>query len=272
MNIGLGMYCVQELSHRISLEQSLEICEDHFPMRNPELTEEVLKNPEMVYSLEDVFKKRLTDSQIVISVEDHLLNNWSKEGCWRKYLDQPLIAHATAGLTLKNLGFDAVVGIESAGLPYAEILEMVGLKNYSINFSHHKKDMNRPKIKQYHREKLRECEKVCLVDVDFVTGKTFRVVTDYLRKMGINVEGLYTGLSMWPGINNEFKIKGREINFNRFWIKNDSISSLGMNKKDVRSILPEGVQLYGPNVKSDLNSQNISVSNAKKVAKYLVEK
>ena len=111
-----------------------------------------------------------------------------------KIFRSPLIAHVDAALQLKE-NYDAVVGVREVGLPYAKIFEMVGFPVFDVDYSHHKRDMKEPKIDVEHLQRLRDKKAVLLTDIDFVTGKTLREVTRYLRENGVNVGGAYIGLS-----------------------------------------------------------------------------
>src|SRR3989339_1116255 len=136
----------------------------HSPLKTPELTQDAVDNGAV--ALEECLS--LDKRKTMVNVESALLDRWNFRERWGDYLDKALISHANAALSLKWLGFDAVIGIESAGVPYADIFRVVGFPMHSIDYSHHKRKMKFPEIEDEELEKLRKHEKVLLCDVDIV--------------------------------------------------------------------------------------------------------
>ena len=123
--------------------EQIQLAQDpHKPIKNPELTQKAISSYGAQGNLELVLQKGiLSPEKKMIETEAALLHRWSFKNLWQEYLDMPLIAHAYATLALKELGFDAIVGIETAGNAYAEIFKIMGFDVSSINYSHHKRKM-----------------------------------------------------------------------------------------------------------------------------------
>ncbi|MEK6894369.1 MAG: phosphoribosyltransferase [Nanoarchaeota archaeon] len=221
------------------LEQRLEISPTptHSPIRNPELTRMAQRRD---------YGSRPTDE---VDTEIELLQRFKHD--WKGYLDAPLIVHADAALTLKRKGYDGVVSVMAAGVPYGDIFEIMGYNHSKIDYSHHKRKMDVPIIEQTDLEALREMNKVVVADIDMVSGKTARVVTDYLRENGVNVGGVYLGLSRWPGIKMKEPQLGRgKFNSNKIWNESDNgLSEMETSIPGIEEIIPPQVEVFRPNPK-----------------------
>lgn len=211
----------------------------HSPLKTPRITEAVKDN----YIFDG---KNLSNPEIKMrSAEIELLNKWIYSNSWKSYLDKPLFSHAYSALALKELGYDAVVGIESAGVPYAKIFGIMGFPVYSINYSHYKKKMEQPLMDENQVYHLKSAKKVLLTDIDIVSGKTLRECRDYLNSNDINVPGAYIGLSQWEGIK-ELGVPtiGEEIAFKRLWRTCGRFRILAHPKVYEMDILPKGFNVY----------------------------
>jgi len=204
----MGMSCGLRLEQRL-------VHKPHTPIRNPEITKEA---EGMEGNLDEVLSRgKLSPHDKMLNTEAFLLSKWEAGEQWKNYLDSPLIAHVDAALQLRQ-NYDAVVGIKEAGIPYAKIFEMVGFPIFDIDYSHQKRNMTEPRMEDEQIKQLRDKQAVLLTDIDFVTGKTLREVTRYLRENGVNVSGAYIGLSRWPGMKSGgFSIGDDTVNFDTFW-------------------------------------------------------
>ncbi len=250
------------MESRLSLEQRLDA--PHHAMSNPDLTLYVEDTP------------RCPSESSVVSTERTLLELWKhvNETSWEDYIDTPLIAHGDAALRLKDsAGYDAVVGIKEGGVPYARFFGIFGIFQTEIDFSHRKRSMTEPIIEQEQIASLQGCNKVLLTDVDFVTGKTLRVVTDYLRERNVNVAGAYIGLTSWPGTGSEdFAIGSDSVDFDRFWkCRTNGLSHLRSTMPYRKGILPPDLQVYAANRWFESNKWIMSpvASNVKRYLKSL---
>ncbi len=258
----------------------------HSAIENPEITEEaerfegglekILDLPENV----DIYRKKLF-------FEALLLSKWKEkeERDWREYFDSPLISHADASLQLKGK-YDAVVAIRDAGIPYSKIFEIIGFPVFEIDYSHHKRKMNKPIISDSQLEELKHKKSVLLVDIDFVTGKTLRKVTEYLRENEVNVKGAYIGLFKWPGIDSgkKYHVGTDTVNFDSFWHLSP-ITGLSKVREDImlkngkpvfpyrkyKKLLPSDFELYTSNPYI-LNSNETAKNVVDRVGKYIVVK
>ena len=233
MGFGMGLCMRQELR----LEQKLQVAEPHSPLRNPELTRMAEKVDYSSRPKEEVDTERT------------LLGRFNHD--WKSYLDAPLIVHADAAIALKRKGYDGVVSVRGAGVPYGDIFEMMGYRHFQIDYSHHKRRMNSPIIELTDLEALREMDKVVVADIDMLSGKTARVVTAYLRENGVTVEGVYLGLSRWPGI----KMKGPQLGRGKFkshmiWDESDNgLNEMETSIPGIEEIIPPKVEVFRPNPK-----------------------
>lgn len=233
------------LSQELRLEQKL-LPRPHSPIKNPEITKEAKR---IEGNLDDVLcKGRLSPYDKMLHTEAYLLSRWAYKDEYDQYLDSPLIAHVDAALRLRDF-YDCVVAIQNAGLPYAKIFEMVGYDAFEVDYSHHKRKMRKPRIKNEHIDMLRDKKSILLTDIDFVTGKTLRVVTNYLRENSVNVKGAYIGLSRWRGLDTgEFFIGARRVNFETFWkCKTTGLSFLGSRLPYRMGLIPNDLRAYAPN-------------------------
>lgn len=185
------------------------------------------------------------------------------------YLDSPLIAHADAALSLRDM-YDSVVSIQGAGEPYGDIFKIMGYEVFPIDFSHHKRNMNEPQISKDALKRLQEKKKTLLVDIDILTGKTTKKVQEFLTNKGINSDGIYLGLSRWPGLEETKPSIGEDsVNFNRFWKQCGNLRILS-------SKFPYNSEIISPKIKVFTSSGNIEKSDekaytsARRVAKYLI--
>ncbi|OGJ13088.1 hypothetical protein A3K82_03560 [Candidatus Pacearchaeota archaeon RBG_19FT_COMBO_34_9] len=116
-----------------------------------------------------------------------------------------IILHTDAALQLKEKGYEAVVGIKTAGIPYAKMFEMVGYSYSEIDYSYHKRKMEKPIMDDEEMLKIKG-KRVILSDVDFIGGITLERVIEFLRDGNVNVVGAYIGNDSWttqPIINKE---------------------------------------------------------------------
>jgi len=109
-----------------------------------------------------------------------------------------IILHADAILQLKEKGYEAVVGIKTAGISYAKMFEMMGYSYSEIDYSFHKRKMEKPIMEEEEILKLTN-KKVILAEIDFITGITLERVIKFLRDRKINVTGAYMGNDSWFG-------------------------------------------------------------------------
>ncbi|MBS3080547.1 hypothetical protein J4221_03685 [Candidatus Pacearchaeota archaeon] len=262
----LALKLEQRLESR--LEQRIEQLSPHFPIRNPEITENA---KDSTWNLKKVLETgTLSPYQKMLNVESALLDRWKFKDSWRAYLDLPLYVHAAATLTLKELGFDGVIGIESAGIPYADFFRMIGVDTFSIAFSHHKRKMFKPDINKDDLEKLKYKDKLLLTDIDVVTGKTLTSVYKFLRENNINVEGAYIGLIEWPGIKDlEVPHLGKDtINFRSLWRGCGRTRQLKDTRKNLPipyriGIIPQEMKLFNPNPRLEKDSRMVCVLQEK---------
>ncbi len=260
------------MSYELRLEQRLVFI-PHTPLRNPEITKEAR-------GIEGNLDKALSKGPIrrhdkILNTEAFLLSQWEAGEQWEKYLDSPLIAHVDAALKLRE-NYDAVVGIREAGIPYAKIFEMVGFAVFDIDYSHHKRDMKEPIMDVGQIKQLRDKQAVLVIDIDFVTGKTLREVTRYLRENGVNVKGAYIGLFRWHGIESEepYLVGVDTVNFNLFWqnsLKSGLSSVRGTPYKKYKKLIPPDFELYTSNPALEENELRGSAA-ARRVAKYFKER
>jgi hypothetical protein len=259
---------MMSLSCGLGLEQRL-VHKPHSPIENPELTEEAEDHES---DMERVLSKgKLSPYEKMLHVESALLSNWEFGDDWRTYLDSPLLAHVDAALRLKK-DYDAVVGIEEAGIPYAKIFEMVGFPIYEIDFSHHKRDMETPEIDESQLNSLKD-GRVLLADIDFVSGKTLREVHKFLKGKGINVDGAYIGLSQWPGMDSEeFGISENTVDFDTFWKgKTTGLSEIRSSIPYKRCLIPEDFMLFSSNPTLP-EKENYGSVAARRIARYFINR
>lgn len=259
------------LFHKLSLELRL-VCKPHSPINTPKITEEASR-------IKSDLAKVLSRGQIslhdkMLNAEAFLLSQWKARHQWKEYLDSPLISHVDAGLQLRQ-NYDAIVGIRNAGIPYAQIFEMIGFPIFDVDYSHYKKDMKELKIDGEQIKQLRAKQSVLLTDIDFVTGKTLREVTRYLRGNGVKVNGAYIGLSRWPGIDGieskEFSICVDTVNFDTFWKgRTSGLSTIRSTIPYRKGLIPQDLALYTSNPILGENELRGSTA-AKRVAQYFQE-
>lgn len=132
---------------------------------------------------------------------DYLVSVWDYTPDGIYGLNPSIILYCDAALQLKEKRYEAVTAIKRAGVPCAKIFEMMGYAYSEIDFSHHKRRMEKPEISEEELQKIAG-KKVILTDVDFVTGKTLRKVTEYLRNREVNVRGAFIEFEDWPGRSN----------------------------------------------------------------------
>lgn len=257
----LGLCLSQELDnvHKAIFNPALTKMAE---LREGRITEALTKN------------SALSQIERIAEVEAALLAKWSYSEDWKTYLDSPLIAHADASLSLKRM-YDGIVEIETGGTPYGEIFRIMGHDVFSIDYSHHKRKMKNPVIEPNILQNLRRKKNVLLVDVDIVTGKTIRTITDYLKNEGVPVSGVYLGLSMWPGIDNgEMNtINENNVNFDNFWKICGSTRQLKKEKIYRMNIIPAGFKLFTSNGKIKEGNKNyniIGLNVARRIAYYLL--
>lgn len=246
--------------------------EPHSPIDNPALT---VRAKEREGRIRDVLARNtpLSQTERMAEAEAALLSKWSYASDWRSYLDSPLIAHADAMLSLKNM-YDGVVGIESAGTPYAEIFKIMGHDVFSVDYSHHRRRMDAPVIDSASLEKLRTKKNVLLTDVDIVTGKTIKDVSTYLQNRGVPITGVYLGLSEWPGLDcDEPAVNEDTVNFDTFWKRCGNTRQLKNGSLYTMNILPRGLRVFTSNGSIEechKESHPSGLSAARRVASYLV--
>lgn len=236
----------------MSFRMEMSMGEPHSPIDNPWLTEEA-KDRGLAGLIEDVIKEvlargRLSPHEKMLQTEAVLLSLWKYSGDWKRYLDSPLIAHADAALVLGKY-YDAAVAVKEAGIPYGDIFRIMGFPVFDIDFSHHRRNMERPEMDE---EKIRELQgrkNVLLIDIDFVTGKTLGEVVGYLREKGINAAAAYTGLSRWPGIESDAPHIGTDtVDFENFWGgKTTGLNHLRSKIPYKKGIVHDDLKLYSPN-------------------------
>jgi len=198
--------------------------------------------------IDDIARRgRLGSREKILLMESILLHNWGYGLKWRAFLDAPLIAHADAAVTLDS---DAAVAIKNAGFPYGLIFDLIGTPMFEIDYSHHERHMTEPIIDEDDLAKLQKMKDVVLVDVDFVTGKTLRTTTEFLRKKQINVTGAYLGTSAWDGIPCEHFCVGRQtVDFKSFWKKGRSpaLRQMRNNQPYIHGLLPHDLMVFSAN-------------------------
>lgn len=237
----------------------------HSAIKTPRITESVVNNSGgLERSLSQDYDLKMN------VVERNLLGRWKFKGSWERYLDKPLFTHAYAALALKELGYDAVVGIESAGIPYLEIFGIMGFPTYSIRFSYHKKKMEKPEMNENQLNELRTKNNVLLADIDIVTGKTLRECVNHLKKEGVNVPGAYIGLSEWAGVDGlDNPSIGKDIPFGRLWRTCGRLKVLSNLRVYREGILPHGFWVYsGIGSLEDQGKNGAAAAN--KVLKYVL--
>lgn len=246
----------------------------HSPIENPALTGEA---EGVEGDLEAILAfGKISPHEKMLHAEALLLSKWEFKERWERCLDSPLIAHADAALALKG-DYDGVVGIKDAGIPYAKIFEMMGFPVFEIDYSHRKRNMEKPVIDNYQLSQLKERKSVLLADIDFVSGRTLREVTKYLRENGVMVKAAYIGLYKWPGIDGkEFSVGKDTINFDKFWMgkvgglcynKFFNISSGKKTKIYDKELIPSDLRLYSPNPYIE-NNETLGSAAARKIARY----
>ncbi len=247
---------------QLCLQQAL-IVEPHSPIQNPELTKDAINYDG---NLEDVLERgRLSPDGKMIEVEAYLLSNWTYGNDWQRYLDTPLLAHADSAISLSR-DYDAVVGIKEAGVPFAKIFEMIGLPIFNIDFSHYKRKMDQPEIDTSDLRQLQKSQSVLLTDIDFVSGRTLRTVTNYLRSNGVNVKGVYIGLSQWPGIESDcFHVGNDSVDFNLFWKQCGYVRQMRNMLPYRKGVIPKDLMVYTANRDFIYSKRGI----ASRVARYL---
>jgi hypoxanthine phosphoribosyltransferase len=246
----------------------------HGPIHNPDLTRKARGNQG---NLEAVLRRgELNPHEKMIEVEAALLNRWKYGHVWEEYLDMPLLAHAHAALGLKELGYDAVGGVEKAGIPYAEILNLFGLEMFSIDYSHYKRNMEKPAIDEATLEKMKEKKKILLADIDFVSGKTLRTISEYLDQHFIVAQGAYIGLSEWPGIPelDVPTISEDTVNFKSFWNTCGKLRRIKIRKSSEPlpykyNMIPRSLELFNANPQLDKGQRN-GAAAAVEIARYLL--
>jgi hypoxanthine phosphoribosyltransferase len=252
------------------LEQRLEqrlVYRLHHPIENPDLTEEAEGTKG---DISKVLSAKLSQHDMMLNTEAFLLSQWVARDEWTRYLDSPLIAHADAALKLKQ-EYDAVLGIRQAGIPYAQIFEMLGFPIFYIDYSHHKRNMKKPEMDEGQLTELRGKKSVLLTDIDIVTGRTIRETTNYLREEGVNVKGAYIGLFRWPRIKSEkSKCIGEDkTDFDKFWETNTMsrvASGIGYLCREYNDLLPKHFVLYTSN--PSLKKRGSYA--AKRIAEYFI--
>ncbi len=238
----------------------------NFNISNPQITS--LRADIEDVSLIDILKKgKLSALDKMVQAEGLLFSRWNHEDDWEEYLDSPLLAHADAALSLKNQGYNAVIGIEEKGVPYAEIFGIMGFPVYSIDYSHHRRNMDKPSINQEDLKELKG-KKAVLVDVDFVTGKTLKKVIKYLGSNNVNIDTVYLGLSEWPGIESDsFYIDNGKVDFEKFWKTCGSLRSMKCQLPYQAGIIPRNVRVLTSD--SAIGEHGINGSSAAtRIAKY----
>ncbi len=240
----------------------------HSPIENPDLTFEAENSKG---NLDKILKnEELSPHERMVNAESILLSKWKYAGEWKQYLDSPLIAHGLAALTLKNK-YDAVVGIREAGLPYSSIFEIFGFPAFEIDYSCHRRGVEKPVVSDSDLESLKHKKSVLITDIDIITGKTLREVTNYLREKSVNVCGAYIGLSEWPGMETEgFSIGSDTVNFRAFWKGRDSEFLYARHNKILceAEFIPSNLELYTSNKVFGENSVKGSMAS-RRIARYL---
>lgn len=270
MNLSMRLEMKLEQRLELSCEQRLEF-KPHSPIENPSITIEA----ENIHgNLDDILAKgKISQYEKMVSIESLLLQRWKYAKIWRDYLDSPLIAHASAVLSLKDK-YDAVVGIKDAGIPYATIFEMFEFPIFEIDYSHHKRNMDKPLIKEEDMKELKRKKSVLITDIDIVTGKTLREVTGYLRENQVNICGAYIGLFKWPGIKSDSFFIGEDTtDFERFW-KGRQFDLSHCRFKDALceiGFLPSRLNLYTSN-RIIGEKEIMGCATARKIAKYFKNK
>ena len=252
----------------LRLEQEL-VYEPHSPITNPKLTK---KAEGIEADLARVLSRgQLSQYEKMLNTEAFLLSQWKARNQWKRYLDSPLISHVDAALQLRQ-DYDAVVGIKDAGIPYAQIFEMIGFPIFDVDYSHHKRDMKEPQMDDEQIKQLREKQSVLLTDIDLVTGKTLREVTKYLRENSVKVGGAYIGLSRWPGMESEgFSIGDDTVNFDTFWKgRNSGLSTIRSRVPYKKGLIPQDLALYTSNPTLEKNELKGSAA-ARRIARYIKE-
>ncbi len=249
------------------LQLQVPVYTPHSPIENPSLTEE---SQLLIGSLEDVLRKgecRPGDKMRV--VEKKLLDLWEFRDRWTDYLDAPLLAHAYAALKLGEK-FDAVVGIKAAGIPYASFFQRMDFPFYSLDFSHHKRKMKEPVLNSDSLSYLKEHKNVLLVDIDLVTGRTLKTVSEYLTNLGVKVGGAYLGLSRWPGMELEEPHLGIEnTSFRALWKSCGLMRYMNTRLVEKKGITLPLLEISGPNPQIGV-SEKLGSLAAREVAAYLL--
>ena len=278
LGFGLGMRLEPRLQLRCELRQKLELSlkleqrlvsdRPHFAMENPSLTihaeaeEKPLPKP-----LQKILGVNLDATKRMAQMEKYLLDRWAYREAWKDYLDAPLVAHADAAVQLKDR-CDAVIGIEGAGKPYSSLFTLLGKPSLDIDYSHYKRNMTAPAIYAPQLEWLRSKGKIILADIDFVSGKTLRTVTEHLRQARVEVVGAYIGITRWPG--NTYGIgESGGTDFTEFWSKSRTgLAQCTSTDPRLKEILPPNFTVYGPNKAVGLDTK-LGSAAARRVAREL---
>lgn len=266
MNLGLSI--------EIGLEQRLSHG-PHSPIKNPRLTKRAEDKMYDTTNSRDMIDRILSKTGVVknknkmLMIEALLLSLWDNRDEWKQYLDSPLIAHVDAALSLKNnCKYDAVVGVKDAGIPYANIFKIIGMPSFEIDYSHHKRGMEKPEIEQDTLKSLKDKKRVLIADVDMVTGKTLRTVAEFLRANGINVSGAYIGLYRWPGIKTEKSYIGADtVDFEKVWSKDRGGLSHSHKILYKKGMIPSYLHLCTSNRHLDKNEMH-GAAAARRIADY----
>lgn len=270
--MALSMILAPRMEMR--LENRMEMClEPHSPLKKPRLTP-LAENKEG--NLERVIERgKLSAEEKMLEIEAALLNRWSYTSCWERYLDMPLMAHAYCSLGLKELGYDSILGVEDAGTPYGDIFRIMGFDVFSIDYSHHKRNTEKPIIEKNQLEQLKKKNKVLLTDIDIVTGKTINAVANYLKNERVNIEGVYIGLSEWPGLELETPHIGHDVtDFNFFWKecgKTRQLRDIHPSYYHDTGIIPFNLKLFNANYSLENRHYSDGPAAAKQIALYLLE-
>jgi len=209
-------------------------------------------------------------------LERILLDNWDFKDRFNEFVDAPLVAHAGAAINLEKRGYDAVVGIMNDGLPYSNLFESMGFPTFCVNYSH-RKQIPAELGCDGDLDELKKKSKVLLVDIDFMTGKTFEDVHDYLTDRDVNVAGVYTGLFNWPGKRHRWSLDANGVFYNdsfREWDHPKSPPSiLLMRNWFLEGRVSKEIEVYAPNPAIDQCKGYAPASiYAQKVARYCLKK
>ena len=256
--IGIGLELRLEPRLKLRLVPNTKPLRIKNPLISKNAIDRLSEFPDRNMSISDI---RNTEGRIDKElVEAYLLSKWSRRNAWDMFLDAPLIVHADAAILLSNY-YDAVVGIQTAGTAYSEIFRLMGFSEAKVDYSHYKKKMSAPQeMDKDQVEMLRVKRHVLLVDIDFVTGETVRKVYTYLTNLGINVEGIYFGISVMPANPELLK-----------WNKGHSLVVLQSSEPYAKGLIPRKLEIYAPNSSIENNEQTANWI-AMRVAEYLIKK